>query len=80
MTPDEQEAESHRYSNLAFFVLPLESGRIAILTPRRDLFKIVSGWDEALVEGAKAEGQRKTAFADYVMFEENQVNIDISKL
>lgn len=47
MTEDQQEAESLRYSNEAFFVLPLESGRIAVLSPRRDLWGIASTFEEA---------------------------------
>jgi hypothetical protein len=55
MSPDIQEAHSLRYSAAAFFVLPLSSGRIAILTPRRDLYRIVESWEEALVIGPCAE-------------------------
>lgn len=55
MTEDEQEAESLRYSHEAFYILPLSSGKIAILTPRRDLFRIVETWEEAKVVGLLAE-------------------------
>lgn len=54
MDNDLQEAESHRYSDLAFYVLPLESGKIAILGPRREFFKIVDTWEEAKIEGPNA--------------------------
>jgi hypothetical protein len=57
MSPDEMEAESLRYSAAAFFVLPLSSGRIAILTPRRNLFRIVADWTEAMAIGPLAEAQ-----------------------
>lgn len=55
MTEDEQEAESLRYGHKAFFVLPLSSGKIAILTPRRDLFRVVENWEEAKAVGPLAE-------------------------
>jgi len=55
MTEDQQEAESLRYGHKAFFVLPLSSGKIAILTPRRDLWRIVENWEEAKVVGRLAE-------------------------
>ncbi len=59
MTQDEMEIENKRYLADAFFVLPLESGRIALLTPRRDLFKIVDSWEEAKLEGPKAEAHAR---------------------
>lgn len=40
-----QEAESNRYAD-AIKVLPLSSGRIAILGPRNELFKFVDTWAE----------------------------------
>lgn len=54
MTEDEQEAESLRYGHKAFLVLPLSSGKIALLTPRHDLFRIVETWEEAKVVGLLA--------------------------
>lgn len=54
MTDDEQEAHSRRYSNAAFFVLPLSSGRIAVLTPTRDLYAIVDDWQAVAEVGARA--------------------------
>lgn len=45
MTEEEQEAESHRYSD-AIKVLPLSSGRIAMLGPRNELYMIVATWAE----------------------------------
>lgn len=47
MTEDEQEAESLRYAD-AIKVLPLSSGRIALLGPRNELYKIVDTWVEVL--------------------------------
>lgn len=52
---DHNEAHSLRYSRAAFFVLPLASGRIAVLTPRRDLFAIADTWTEACEIGPWAE-------------------------
>lgn len=49
------EIDNRRYLRHAFWVLPLESGRIALLTPRRDLFKVVDNWDEAMRDGPLAE-------------------------
>lgn len=45
MTEDEQEAESRRYAD-AIKVLPLSSGRIAMLGPRNELHMIVATWEE----------------------------------
>lgn len=47
MTEDEQEAESNRYSSRVMKILPLDSGRIAVLGPRNELFRIVDTWEEA---------------------------------
>lgn len=49
------EIDNRRYLRYAFWVLPLVSGRIAVLTPRRDLFKVVDNWDEAMRVGPLAE-------------------------
>lgn len=56
VSDEQMEIESNRYSAAAFWVLPLESGRIAVLGPRRDLYKVVDTWDEAKVVGPEAEG------------------------
>lgn len=73
---DEQETESHRYA-LAIKVLPLESGRIVMLGPRNELYKIVDNWNEVL---HNIESLR-TAFA-YVPLKLNRaealsINIDV---
>lgn len=47
MTSDEQEAQSTRYVD-SIRVLPLSSGRIALLGPRCELYKIVEDWLEVL--------------------------------
>lgn len=47
MTEDEQEVESLRYAD-AIKVLPLSGGRIAMLGPRNELYKIVDNWAEVL--------------------------------
>ncbi len=47
MTEDEQEAQSLRYARWVK-VLPLSSGRIALLGPRCELYKIVDTWAEVL--------------------------------
>lgn len=52
--PDYVDAESRRYTDDAFFVLPLDSGKIAVLGPRRELYKIVDTWDEAKEVGPQA--------------------------
>lgn len=44
--------ENERYVR-AFFVLPLLSGRIAVLGPRHDLLAVVETWDEAKAAGLK---------------------------
>lgn len=54
LTEEDLEIENNRYLDVAFFVLPLASGRIAILTPRRDLYKIVDTWEEAREIGSQA--------------------------
>lgn len=54
MTDDEMYLENNRYLAAAFYVLPLPSGRIAILTPRRDPFRVVESWEEALTVGPLA--------------------------
>lgn len=59
MDNDYMELESYRYSNRAFWCLPLSSGRIAVLTPRRDLFKIVEDWEQAKLYGPSAEAAQK---------------------
>ena len=55
MTDDELEIESWRYSGRAFFVLPLSSGRIAILCPNRQLYRVVDDWELAKSIGPHAE-------------------------
>lgn len=52
MTDDQMEAESHRYSDLAFFILPLSSGKIAVLSPRREIWDIVESLSEAVSAAA----------------------------
>lgn len=47
MSEDEQEAQSLRYAD-SIRVLPLSSGRIALLGPRCELHKIVDNWAEVL--------------------------------
>lgn len=56
MTEDEQEAESYRYSTRTMKILPLTSGRIAVLGPRNELFRIVDTWDEAKGLGPEIYG------------------------
>lgn len=51
---EHDQIENERYLDEAFFVLPLVTGRIAILTPRRELFKIVDDWNEAKALGPLA--------------------------
>ena len=55
MTQDELEIESWRYSGRAFFVLPLSSGRIAILCPNRQPYRVVDNWELAKTIGLGAE-------------------------
>lgn len=49
---DEQEAHSLRYGASAFMVLPLTSGRIAVLGHMRDLHAICDTLDEVKEAGA----------------------------
>ena len=51
---ERREIENKRYLHHAFFVLPLASGRIALLTPRRDLAYIVDSWEAAKAFGPLA--------------------------
>lgn len=56
MTEDDRmEIESWRYSSHAFFVLPLSSGNIAILTPNRQFFMLAKDWENAKNIGPQAE-------------------------
>lgn len=50
---DEQEAHSLRYGHSAFMILPLSSGRIAVLGHMRDLHAICDTLEEVL-EAAKS--------------------------
>lgn len=50
MTDEQLEIENGRYVD-AFYVLPLSSGRIAVLTPRHDLHSVVETWEEAIAAG-----------------------------
>lgn len=52
---DELEIESWRYSGRAFFILPLSSGSIAILTPNRELYCVCSDWQSVLDNGPDAQ-------------------------
>lgn len=56
MTDDEQDAESNRYSSRVMKILPLDSGRIAVLGPRNELFRIVDTWEEAKYLGPAVYG------------------------
>ena len=51
---ERREIENKRYLGDAFFVLPLASGRNALLTPRRDLAYIVDSWEAAKAIGPLA--------------------------
>jgi hypothetical protein len=59
MTQDEMEIESWRYSNRAFFVLPLTSGKIAVLQPNRQFFALVNSWDHAKEIGPHAQMEQE---------------------
>lgn len=48
---DEQEAHSLRYGHTAFMILPLSSGKIAVLGHMRDLHAICDTFEEALEAG-----------------------------
>jgi hypothetical protein len=49
------ELNSKRYGPEAFWVLPLASGRIAVLTPNRAFYRIVANFAEAIKVGPMAE-------------------------
>jgi bifunctional DNase/RNase len=73
MTLDEQEAHSLRYSRAAFWVLPLGSGNIAVLTPRRDLFAIVKTWEEAKTVGPNAEQPKPPRYLSHLVLTEEDL-------
>lgn len=73
MTDEHLEIESWRYSGRAFFVLPLTTGRIAILCPNRQLYRIVDDWNLAKTVGASAENFQ----LQNVMKEKAQLALDI---
>jgi hypothetical protein len=50
MTDEQLEIENDKYVK-SFVVLGLSNGRIAVLTPRRELFKVVDTWEEAKIVG-----------------------------
>lgn len=79
ITDDYLEYESWRYSARAFWCLPLSSGKIAILTPRRDFFKLVDTWDEAKVHGPLAENAQKVhaPIADDRPLTKSTLNIEL---
>lgn len=56
MTDEEMYIENHRYLD-AFFVLPLPTGRIAVLNQRREPFAIVEKWTDLATEGPKSIAQ-----------------------
>lgn len=55
LTDEHMEIESFRYSGKAFFILPLSSGNIAILTPNRELYTVCSDWQSVLDNGPDAQ-------------------------
>ena len=56
LTEEERmEVESWRYSGRAFFILPLSSGAIAILTPNREFYTVCSDWQSVLDNGPDAQ-------------------------
>ena len=77
-SPSEQlEIENNRYLRHAFWCLPLHTGRIAILTPRRDFFCIVENWKEACIKGPGAEAAQKAPrlFAEPLL--KSSINLDL---
>jgi hypothetical protein len=45
MTPEEQSAESRKYSNAAVLIVPLDNGQFAVYNNARELSEIVSPAD-----------------------------------
>jgi hypothetical protein len=76
MTPEMQELESIRYAEW-IKVVPLSTGRIGILGPRCEVFKVVDNWSEVLLSLAEL----KSAFAPTVYEapprKENIVNVEV---
>lgn len=55
------EVENEKYHEKVAFILPLTSGRFAVLTPRRELYKIVGTLEEAVgLAPAAYEAARQT--------------------
>lgn len=75
-TTDDLFLENHRYLEAAFFVLPLPSGRIAILTPRRDHFATVDSWEEAMRIGPSAGFARAASFS----LEKSSVKLNLTEI
>lgn len=70
MTQDEQEALSHKYTGL--WLVPLDSGRIAIFThPLRELETVVNSWEDVkmwrLARIEKDKNYFNSLSADYLL-------------
>ena len=74
MTDDEMEAESGRYGPDAFTVLPLSSGRIAVLGPRRELWGITDSFALACELAAMKRAPRQ------VIVTTKSVKVDLKRL
>lgn len=61
LTADHIEVENEKYHDKVCFVLPLSSGRLAVLHGDRRCYKIVDTWGEVVAATAEAvEHYRKT--------------------
>jgi hypothetical protein len=81
MTDDELEVESWRYSGRAFWVLPLSSGRIAILQPNRQPYRIVDDWELAKTVGLSAENfQLQTTYRERITLAKEVIDINTEDL
>lgn len=59
MTPDEQEAHSLRYGQKPFLLLPLRSGRFAVIADDRSALTLCATIDEAVKVGTNCRPARR---------------------
>lgn len=61
LSVDVMEVENEKYHEKVAFILPLSSGRFAVLTPQRRLYQIVDALEEAVGLAPRAyEADRQT--------------------
>ena len=80
LTDEEMEIENNRYTYRAFFVLPLSSGRIAVLHPNRSSFMVVDNWHSAIIAGINAEADQLANAPQRTINVDLGLNIDLGAL